>query len=485
MQRRKRVNVADLLAGLVRKGELTLYVLAEAGVDPDAIYAQILSYNDTKTEEPGEDHADLERPSAKKDQDSAKTMLKRLVASFIVREKREFAPEAIATLSASARRAQGRRTNREGCAIAEQDLLEEIMASPEWERLRSVGLPSREIAQAILNKKDVFGIDENGLVTLRDLDVDARRIIHDAHALAQQRGVFPISNRILLAVLLDRRDGYAARVCRAAETWMPADVLRQIIRASVDENRQGESFGLSRKACARIVSPVLETARRLAGRSKTIAEQHIFRAYCERADPGFKAVLKQKLHLDLDRLKTVDPRSDILEKQAGLDVSVSQTDIGRANHRVPDLSSFNENGRRVVDRAAELARASRRKTVNSPHLFAAMIDCRTGALATLLGSRPEKAVRLRNMALSVLEKCTEPLGDADEPVFSPHTLDILDRAQQIALASKRSKVSGNDLFAAFFADGGGLIGQMLTLLGLQALSSRDSGGNIGPLFGKN
>ena len=490
MQRRECVGVGDLAAGLIRKGELTRFFLENAGLNPDDIYSKVLSCKDkapTHVEDDGERDLSL-RDSLAVDNDE-KRVLHQLLARFIVRKKDEFTPEALFVLTEADAQAQRHSANDEGGAISEQDFLEKLILLPEWNHLEAAGLPQSEVVQQALASRASLGIDENGFVLLNNLDLEARRIIYDAHTLAQQRGVFPISNRVLLASLLERRDGYAARVCHAGGVPIPPSVLRQIIRATIDKREQGQAFGLSRKACSRIVSAVLEEARRLAGAEQAITEQDVFRAYCAQIAPPLKRALKKRLHLDLDRLKTLDPVPEGEECLADLEEPILEDDSGALDARELDLSHLDDACQVIVETAVEFGRASGNNVVASPHLFAAMIEVGPHALSSLLGNRPEKAVRLREMALSILKKSSGPLGTEVEMVFSPHTRDILERARLIAQSSNHSKVTEDDLWGSFFADGGGAIGRMLAFLGIQALSSPDTHGppstSSGPLFGLN
>ena len=474
LQDRKLVDAGDLIAGIIRKGELTRFALDSLGLDPDALYAEVLSCEDSESSaDEGSEQKNDSSWSALDYIADGEDALSQLMARFIVRLKSEFTQEAITALTEADSRAQQRDADDESCAITEQEFLEQLMLTRQWKALQSAGLPKRESVVGVLASRESAGIDANGIVLLDNLDMGARRVIYDALTLAQQRGVFPINNRVMLAALLERNDGYASRVCRAGGVPIPPSTLRQTIRAAIDENGEDQDFGLSRKACSRIVSAVLEEAARAVGSTGTVSERDIFRAYCEKAAPGLKMALKQSLHLDLDHLKTLEPAPEGSDEQVEVaDLEVDQRHAGPST-RAPDLEGFDETCKRIIDKATEYARASGNNSVNSPHLFAAIVEGGKTSLASLLGEHPEKAKKLREMALSVMRNNAGRLGDDVEMVFSPHTLEILDRAKLVAEASNHKHITEDDLLVSFFADGGGVIGRMLTMLGLQAALSSD------------
>jgi histone H3/H4 len=479
MRQRKRVNIEDLIAGLIRKGDLTRFVLKESRLDPDAIYTNVLSCEDS----PAGDASECGAPAVPSVGNGSRGALKlrELMARFIINEKNDLDPAVIAALTGADQCAQRRNPIGQSGTITELDLLSQIVSTSQWEHLRIAGLPGATTVHNAMALRESMGIDENGVVLLNDLDIEARRIIHDAHKLAQQRGVFPITNRVFLAALFERTDGYASRLCQAGSAPLPPSVLRRIIRATIDDNEHSKSFGLSREACSRIVTAVLDSARRLAVSAESVAERDIFRAYCDSAPPALKLALKNRLYLDLDRLKSLEIQSD-----AGKDSSCSEQPVGNVGGHDNDFSDFDDTCRRIIEQAVEFARRSGKNCVNSPHLFAAMIECGTNALASVTRT-PGKGAALRDMVLSMMQKGPGPLGKNVEVAFSTHTREILERARHVARSSHRCTVTDDDLVVSFFADGGGVIGRMLTLAGLKAFSLSDSAGPIpaGPLFGLN
>ena len=498
LQGRDLVSVGDLIAGLVRKGELTRYVIKEGGRDPDALYQQITLHKDVEEEGPGRvvGSSTARRRTGKTNSVTAKEKrttggLERLLAEFIVRDRSDFTPAAADALCQADRASQVHSDQGVGDMVTEHDLLSQLLRTAAWGDLLAVGIPSAEESRRILDGRKNARIDENGVISLRRLSAKARRVIHDAHTLAQQRGVFPIGSRVLLAAFLGDADGYGARVCRAARTPLPSELLCKILRATVEETGSDGSkcesrhkFLLSRDACSRIVTPVLLAAERDTVPDQPITEEALFKAFCSEVPGGLKDALRARLYLDLDMLKEVVLSSDsgdaVPNKKAeGHGSAESQSTMKSSSseqrgHRGDPIrdAGLDSDVCRILSRSIALARSYGRSVVNSPYLFAALVEDSSTPLHALLGGDDQTREEVQRLVLSLLPKQPTQLT-ANQPIMlSPNTRQILDRAKRSAEIVGRPQASPDDVFASFFADGGGVVGQLLMAIGLRSLGGQ-------------
>lgn len=319
LQARELITASDFLAGLVRKGDLTQFVLEESRVDPDKFYRAI--YARKEEEAPGNaavtDTMNLDLGKISREQINA------LLARWVVRDRKQFAEDLVNALERADEIAQQRAAaGAKDALIAEQDVLESLIACGNWAAMGISGLPAVADVERLLARRAESGIDENGWVSLDGLDQGARKVVITAHRLARQRRLFPIPTRLMLAALLKEKDGFASRVCRSAGVDPKLLAAFMIVMAEAPDKaalRASDSFGLSRKACRRIVLPVIEEAKRLAG-SELVTDKKLFQAFCHRAAPQFKQWLSQPfpdrkmeiVETDLDELETMDPDRDNL-----------------------------------------------------------------------------------------------------------------------------------------------------------------------------
>ena len=157
-------------------------------------------------------------------------------------------------------------------------------------------------------------------------------MLQAAHSYAQQRGICPITNRLMLAALLVDDNGFAARVCRSPKVNIDPEQLFGMMVVFMEADRIGaeadtaeagqggsppplrRTFGLSPEACSRIVLPVINEAKRMAGSGKLVGEKELFRAFCLEADAGFKlAMLTPPFPVDLDRMAGINPLEPLPE----------------------------------------------------------------------------------------------------------------------------------------------------------------------------
>ncbi len=471
-QCRALAGVGDLVVGLIRVGDLTRYMCGQYGLDCDGVYEQVVRKEDLEalkrpaTEEPacaaGEDGAPG-RVGEKKGQEEAaeprqameRTLsdLRRLIAQFLIRKKDEFDPDLIGILDRADQAAQ-RAANHDDRRISEHDVLEAIAAAGRWPADLHADLPPADwVAKWLAERESEQTIDANGRLRLSALAPDAVRVVEAAHALAQQRGITPIPNRLVLAAFFDARDGYSAELCRrhGADPAKLAELLLALTRGG-----SPETFVLSHASCQKVVIPMLERARRLQDlhNQAEVSEALLLKAYCQVAQPAIKKLLlalDPPLRLDLDKL-AAEPLPQQQGSQHGwnLDSTV----------------------RHVVQAAAQFAYAQGYTEIRSPHLFAALVS-EGKTIASVLLRRDTHPQRLiRTMLLLVPPKVreqTQPGGLS----ASRSVVEILRRADVYARAGRREAITENDLRKAILENPNGAVVQSLESLGLNWLLVED------------
>jgi hypothetical protein len=178
---------------------------------------------------------------------------------------------------AAQRRTQGCDDRR----ISEQDVLEALTAGGQWAVEVKAKLPPADHVRKWLSQREkTQPVDENGRLRLDPLAPEARRIIENAHVLAQQRGLKPIPNRLMLAAFLIDPDGLAAVACRQHHAD-PGGLAAKLIAAT--DGNSPRSFVLSHESCSRVVLPMLTRARHIQNALKLpkITEAILWKAYCD------------------------------------------------------------------------------------------------------------------------------------------------------------------------------------------------------------
>jgi len=648
-QGRTRVTITDVLAGMIRKGDLTRFVLRQQGTDPDELYDTIGARMEAELGGTSQASATTDVTASGDLEHLDEEQLRERLAKWIVRRQEEFTDDLVRLLEQTDQCAQQRSTRTEDRRIAEQDLLESLIADSTWAMLLPLGLPpASEVHRRLQERASSGTIDENGALSLASLDPTARAVIATAHTQAQQRGICPITNRVLFAAFLTEEEGYAARVCRRAG-GDPELLFGLMIIAT--EEHPPRSFGLSPEACERIVMPVIEEATRSAADARAITEKELFRAFCEQADSGFKEWLKQPcdevgLEVDLDELKLMDleeppppsaapedlleeldaaairivetahalaqeqgiypisnrlmlaafltdlhgyitrlfkkhhipaqtlcvellaaagggsPQSFPLDREAGERVVLpmlrraralvaptgrvtepvlfkafcevaepalkqalklppwrsdlealgseadlpSSSDMEEGGLPRPDLDAassyasgpthpgsggslrgsddvqrfrrgqFEDSAWRALMESAQLARLQGGTVIRTPHLFAALIGDGSGPVGVALQRHHVQAEEMKARVLSLVPPQFLPPGAPRTIGLGEHAYQVVRGALQRAAAAGRTQVTEEDLLAAFFADGGGVVGDLLRGLGLEVLLHADGKG---------
>jgi len=437
MQGRQAVTITDFVAGLVRKGDLTRFALRAQGLKPDELYDRIGEYVETEIEQAGESEAEAKTLNLNPD-NPGEEEIRELFSMWNVSARREFNPQLIEILQRADENAQWREARPDDRRVSEQDLLEALLGTGAWAPLQEIGLPAADEIKRSLARRGEFGIDENGWIPISPevFDDRAQKLINDIHVLAQQRGVFPITNRLVLAALLTEESGFAARVCRQA--GVDSELLCALVIATiVAETPQDPapvatlSFGLSLEACERILLPVIETARRLTPEGQLVGEKELFRAFCEKADPGFKNMLKallgddgpETLEADLDELKEVDPGSDDL------------------------LKGLTPRARRSVRMAHAMAMQRGVRPISNRMMLAAFFANPHGCAARALTRRRLPAQELSEQLLNSTRGGAPQQFPLDQAACERVVKPMIDRAR--AFADENGFVTEQTLFKAF------------------------------------
>jgi hypothetical protein len=275
---RSQASPSDLLAGLVRVGGLTRFVLHRAGCVPDELYAQFqprafsvaaqADYARMNSEPPGKD--DLEP----------------LLARWVLARRRDFTPELINLLEIAGSASDSQ--------ITELGVLERLLDSSTWVS-SGVSLPERPVIRRILDDRLRTGeVDENGALPLHDCDAAAREVILHAHALAQRCQSLEITHRLFMAAFVSENAFYALGICR--DMGVDAKLLWAMLVSLSRKKREGHAtvidMCLTPAVCERIVTPTLMKARELASDRKSITEAELFHAFAATADAEFLEFLR-------------------------------------------------------------------------------------------------------------------------------------------------------------------------------------------------
>ena len=211
-EERGQVSPTDFLAGLVRCGQLTRHVLVHFGISPDELYAQLLPPSESSEEE---SEASANATNAQpEDPEVLRERLRKLIQKWIVRDRGEFDELLLRWLDHADMLAL---RGGDASLISERDVLMACLEQGCWtlDAKLAATLPSPAAVCQWLEKSSNFAtMDENGELTLGDLNPSARQIVERAHELAQQRGAREIGHRIFLAAFLAERDGPISQACR-------------------------------------------------------------------------------------------------------------------------------------------------------------------------------------------------------------------------------------------------------------------------------
>jgi ATP-dependent Clp protease ATP-binding subunit ClpC len=324
---------------------------------------------------------------------------------------------------------------------------------------------------------ELIDIDPDREEILASLDGGGRRIVTQAHELAQAHGVSPIPNRIVLAAFLTDSTGAAAKLLASA--GIPSEAVRvELLRTIRRQPPMG--FPLDVKACDRAVLPMIERAKELAGPGTIVTETCLFRAFCQTLPSGFKAQLKASSpSIDLDMLGSLEPAAGkpgaplttppevppALKPLGGVPPAPPAPPEGPLFEN-PEFSpeQFVAAAWRILNQSADVARERGWPEIRTPHLFAALLESESvRRRLSLDGNAP--LAELKELILSVTPP-QPPVPTSAKVSFGQHAREVIQRSLEIGAGQKRERATEDDLLAAFMEDQGGVITQVLQVAGL-------------------
>ncbi|MBW2663220.1 MAG: TIR domain-containing protein, partial [Deltaproteobacteria bacterium] len=476
---RTRVTFYDFTAGLVRKGQLMRYVLVQCRINPDRLYERISALPELPDEvEPvRSEQEEFTGTQYENGGDTAKRKLRELLEKWMVNKKDRFHPrlsDCLVNIDLSFQKAH---STTEDDRLTEESVIRGLISLGEWRRLASEGLPDADtISGVLLERQRLAYFDENGFLSRELLDESAWEVIKTAQKLSQEKGVSVITNRVLLAACIQDENNYGTRVFR--EAGARPDFFFEMLLSTLS-GHSSVTFELGIEVCSRIVIPVIRHAQKLAGRLKGITEKELFMALCDTIAPNLKQQFsKPPISIDLDFLKTVKPSkessqlhsSGMVEKAKRKNVPEAEleSDIRDVEYREED---FEPDVNEIMSNAVHRAAKDGWPEVKTPHLFAEMIDAATGPLGKYLSERGLDADQLKKIILSTVSSEDENDEEIEptEVKMSANVRKLLAGGRKRAVLNGRQRAGQDDLYASFFSDGGGIVGEILKRLGLGKL----------------
>ena len=441
-QQRARVSLEDFVAGLLARGLLTRRLCANANRDPDALCDDLcaaeLGRHDPSVPAPAGDaglSADDVHPG---------------LLDLFSRACR------LRNVNVAGRRA--------GLPISERDLLLALLGNgAAWPTSLTSFLPPAHESRRFLEEAIGREIDENGALTLNDLEPGARRVVAHAHELAVQRGRCPIPNRLLLAAFFENEQRWAWRACEAhPELRANPVLLRELMIASVD-TRQQEDFLLSEAACERIVTPTVDLARqwtRDQGRQE-VDEPTLFRAFIRETTPALKDALE-----NLDQPIRLDALCDALLPGTATPPATPTTGSLPGIPTAHGQADLSNTARAFVTSAEEWALAQGADVLRPPHLFAALVGDELTPLAQALWQQNADPQWVKRQILFRTGPAGPQARGAPPEGHSRLVERILSRAVALARSEGRRVAEYTHILRAFFTADNGGVTEELRQLGL-------------------
>jgi hypothetical protein len=204
------------------------------------------------------------------------------------------------------------------------------------------------------------------------------------------------------------------------------------------------------------MAATLKRARQLSGNLGVITESMLFKSFCEIAAPAFKAWLKSSaVRIDLDALAS---------DESGQDPGEQLRELGE--HGISQ-SRFDEGAWRVLVESSQLAQGDGWTEIRTPHLFAAMIGDGSSPAGLFLQREHLNPTEAKKLVLSVVPARPHSLDAPASIRLGDNALQIIVRAIQLAKGEGRERVTEEDVFTSFFTDGGGVVGEVLSMIGVK------------------
>ncbi len=335
----------------------------------------------------------------------------------------------------------------------------ELAASnkPEGEQIREEELFRAFCAKADPKFKQALQqiepqVDLDCIFELLQMTLEARKVIETAHAISQQRGISPIPIRLMLAAFLTEPDGNAAQAVR--RQGARPDQLRQDLIGST-ASLSSEQFPITRQACEKVVTPVINRAKEIA-EGADVSEEILFKAFCDVVPESFTQALRQN-GVDLRALGS------------GIGPVVTLLDDAQQKKQKTGSEQFDEKTWGVLVESARLARMQGWAEVRTPHLFAAMIGDGSGVIGLALKRENINPEEMKAVALELVPPRPPVIQASGKIILGKNAQRVVSRAMQIAASAGRARVSEDDLAQSFFADEQVIINELLRRVGVQNL----------------
>jgi hypothetical protein len=512
-QHRRDVTSADLLAGLLRTGDLTRFAIRQQKQNPDALYKKLVNLNekgapaapepDEPAPAPPHPADDLPQGQAEREIQQLFAELERMFGRFRVREERQFTPAAADVLRRADLAALRRGDAATAPLISEQDVLLALMSGDGWAIDVEPDLPpAADVRRWLELPFEQRSVDENGRLVLSALTTDARQVIEEAHQQAQQRGASPIPNRLVLASFLGDPRGFPARCC--ARHGVDAKTLAGLL-VSATPAAAPSTFDLTHDVCQRVVLPMLAGAARIQRhwRQAKIDVPLLFKAYCEVANVDFVETLRspelpEGVRIDLRAMGNAITRESVQEESQRRDpgkgkrpaspavpgsapaphAGPRRTPIAGngAARRVPADPELDEPLRKVLAAASPIAAIQGYSEIRSPHLFVALVSYGSEERRTALDEGPLPRDQLVLNMLSIVPS-QQHVKDAPSEIRLGSTVRRwLEQARDAAGKRGGGPIREADLWRVMLSEPHGIIVQTLIGLGYESLLEVLSGG---------
>jgi len=380
-QDRTRITPLDFLAGMMRQNSLCRSVFEQEGADVETLWNALLQRREGEP-------IPLRRDAPVEGVPASRAFFREELDHLLRRVEQQAGSEL----------------------ISDQLVLETLAEGGKWAVSSDPSLPK---ADRVLDRL------RGGVVSLDDLDFAARNVIEMAHALTRQRGLKEIPNRLMLASLLSSETAFGTSVCRVVHVD-PEMLCKLMIALAGDEETGGSahSLALTPEACRRVVTPMLNQARKLAS-GRTVTERDVFRAFCTVAHEGFKEILKSMSEeagakelglscVDLDELAFIDP-----EWEAKLD-------------------PIDDSARGILHEAHKLSQNCGSLPIPNRLLLAAFLGERAIVLPPLLRRKRISPDTLQAQLIAYADTGTPRQVPLDEQVCGRAVRPMLDQARQLA-----------------------------------------------------
>ena len=452
------LNFDDFIAGLIKKGNLTRYLLLQNKINPDLLYNQICDHDEKygSGKQDASNHRTCERIDSEHQKD-----VQDLLDKFTISNKKQF-HQNLADFF----------LNNFSKSVSEDDIIITLIKTGHWQKINCPGLPdANTIKQGLIMRRQQAFFDDNGLISFTGFDDTAIRIIKSIHSMAVKYNAFPITNRLILTVFLTIQ-GYGRRVCKQA--GIDTNHFAKLLMQNSESNKQRRSVQLNFEASSRILLPVIIAAGSFINSENKITDRDLFKAFCLKSDNNFKIALKQPpISIDIDALCMIEP-SDKPEIDSA-DISIIPEISDKKTIQPPiDLEDdspvhFDFQVKNVINEAKNLAVNSCWQEITTPHLYVAMIDAASDLFNKILQPYNIDPDDLKQIVLSVVPGKDDDDDDDEILGLSNNVQEIVISASKKAQASGRKQIKLNDLFKVFFENGGGIVGEILTKIGMDEI----------------